>query len=975
MRIRLSPLALAVSLGLSSISAVSFAEDDGVYTGFVYWNDNFGDRYTINGADKSGYQGSAIYKNKDNGTPGDISTGMIFGDNLTATTNGFLRSGQDVVMTKAGDNIQGSIVIGHYATLTAKTSSSDGINVGYSNGSIQVIVGDHLTINAAGMGVRANLGQSDSVNNTIVIGDNAQITTTGYGANDSDGNGYGVYAGNRERTTTATDAENSLQKGSAKVTIGRDSTITTSGTSSHAVFANKGGQVILGDNATIRTNNKSTSATAIANGINAEAGKQVNTEGGKISLLGGVNVSTAKATAWAISSTGLGSEVRSWNPDASTDTAGLFAIEGNIRADNQGVIALNMIDDLRDVDGETTLQSSAFNGNAMATNQGVITLSLRDQTQMTGEANAASSGIVHLALTDAAMLDGSVSASDSGTVNLALASSSRFTGTADTSTSTGIVNTTLSDDAIWSMTGDSVVTTLALNDRSTLRFSAPDDGAPLTPKTLIVEGNYTGNGGTLVLNTVLEGDESLTDKLIVKGDTAGNTHVGINNIGGMGDLTLNGIEIVQVEGNSNGIFTKAGRIVAGGYDYDVVKNASNWYLTSQLSPVDPDPEPDPEPGDPDPVDPPTPPGPVDPVDPPAPPGPVDPVDPPAPPGPVEPVEPPVPPTPPAPEPGEHQYRPEFGSYLANNYAANTLFITRLHDRLGETQYTDMLTGERKVTSLWLRNEGGHTRFTDGSNQLKTKANRYVMQIGGDLAQWSSDGLDRWHLGVMAGYANQKSKTHNTYTGYASRGHVNGYSAGLYATWYANEADKTGTYLDSWVLYNWFDNTVSGDHLSSEKYKSDGVTASVEGGYSFLVGESERASYWIQPKAQAIWMDVQADSHRESNGTQVKDTTDGNLMTRLGVRAYLKGHNAIDDDKNREFQPFVEANWIHNTHNQSVRMGAIQDEISGTKNIGELKVGVEGQINPRLQVWGNVAQQVGDNSYSDTAAMLGVKYSF
>lgn len=176
-----------------------------------------------------------------------------------------------------------------------------------------------------------------------------------------------------------------------------------------------------------------------------------------------------------------------------------------------------------------------------------------------------------------------------------------------------------------------------------------------------------------------------------------------------------------------------------------------------------------------------------------------------------------------------------------------MFITRLHDRLGETQYTDMLTGEEKVTSMWMRNVGGHNRFTDGSGQLKTNANRYVLQLGGDLAQWSSDGLDRWHLGAMAGYANQKSKTRNSYTGYSSRGQVDGYSVGLYATWYANEADKTGTYLDSWVLYNWFDNTVSGEHLASENYKSDGITASVEGGYSFLVGESENKTYWINRK--------------------------------------------------------------------------------------------------------------------------------
>lgn len=57
------------------------------------------------------------------------------------------------------------------------------------------------------------------------------------------------------------------------------------------------------------------------------------------------------------------------------------------------------------------------------------------------------------------------------------------------------------------------------------------------------------------------------------------------------------------------------------------------------------------------------------------------------------------------------------------------------------------------------------------------------------------------------------------------------------------------------------------------------------------------------------------------------------------------------------------------------MGAIHNDISGTKNIGELKAGVEGQINPRLQVWGNVAQQIGDNSYSDISVMLGVKFSF
>lgn len=57
------------------------------------------------------------------------------------------------------------------------------------------------------------------------------------------------------------------------------------------------------------------------------------------------------------------------------------------------------------------------------------------------------------------------------------------------------------------------------------------------------------------------------------------------------------------------------------------------------------------------------------------------------------------------------------------------------------------------------------------------------------------------------------------------------------------------------------------------------------------------------------------------------------------------------------------------------MDDVSSDMRGTKNIGELKVGIEGQITPRLNVWGNVAQQIGDQGYSNTQGLLGVKYSF
>ncbi|MEG2267397.1 MAG: autotransporter outer membrane beta-barrel domain-containing protein, partial [Acinetobacter sp.] len=100
-------------------------------------------------------------------------------------------------------------------------------------------------------------------------------------------------------------------------------------------------------------------------------------------------------------------------------------------------------------------------------------------------------------------------------------------------------------------------------------------------------------------------------------------------------------------------------------------------------------------------------------------------------------------------------------------------------------------------------------------QLHTLENRHVMQIGGDIAQWSSDGLDRWHFGLMGGYGKNSSNTRSNKNGYRSVGEVEGYSVGLYGTWYANDKDKNGLHFDTWMLYNWFDNTVKGEKLSSE----------------------------------------------------------------------------------------------------------------------------------------------------------------
>jgi outer membrane autotransporter protein len=114
--------------------------------------------------------------------------------------------------------------------------------------------------------------------------------------------------------------------------------------------------------------------------------------------------------------------------------------------------------------------------------------------------------------------------------------------------------------------------------------------------TLTVTGNYVGNGGTVYLNTVLAGDGSPTDLLDVQGDISGTSSLVVNNIGGDGAQTTEGIKIVNVGGASNGTFSLLGdyvyegeqAVVGGAYAYRLYKGSvtdpgdGDWYLRSEL---------------------------------------------------------------------------------------------------------------------------------------------------------------------------------------------------------------------------------------------------------------------------------------------------------------------------------------------------------------------------------------------------------
>lgn len=496
----------------------------------------------------------------------------------------------------------------------------------------------------------------------------------------------------------------------------------------------------------------------------------------------------------------------------------------------------------------------------------------------------------------------------------------------------GTTTLKLSENTIWNMKDDSVVTHLTNSD-SIINLSY-DDGQTFTQgKTLTVKGNYVGNNGQLNIRTVLGDDKSATDRLIVEGNTSGSTTVYVKNAGGSGAATLNGIELITVNGDESpaDAFRQGdARIAAGAFEYQLKQQGKNWYLTSYHSVNEEDNSSE---------------------------------------GNSESTETPTP-----------VLRPEAGSYVANLAAANTLFVMRLNDRAGETRHIDPVTEQERSSRLWLRQIGGHNAWRDSNGQLRTTSHRYVSQLGADLLTGGFTDSDSWRLGVMAGYARDYNSTHSSVSDYRSKGSVRGYSAGLYATWFADDISKKGAYIDAWAQYSWFKNSVKGDELAYESYSAKGATVSLEAGYGFALNKSfglEAAKYtWIfQPQAQAIWMGVDHNAHTEANGSRIENDANNNIQTRLGFRSFIRTQEKNSGPHGDDFEPFVEMNWIHNSKDFAVSMNGVKVEQDGARNLGEIKLGVNGNLNPAASVWGNVGVQLGDNGYNDTAVMVGLKYKF
>ena len=152
------------------------------------------------------------------------------------------------------------------------------------------------------------------------------------------------------------------------------------------------------------------------------------------------------------------------------------------------------------------------------------------------------------------------------------------------------------------------------------------------------------------------------------------------------------------------------------------------------------------------------------------------------------------------------------SYLANTKFSNNLFTNRLEDRKGSTTLDN---SKSNLGEVWIKAFGGHDKFKSQSDQLKTSGNFYTTQLGVDVFTFGKD--EKVNVGLMGGYAHYSGDTTSNITNKKSSTKVDGYSIGIYGTWYSNPLDQAGAYLDSWVLWNDFKNKVDTTDSSRLKY--------------------------------------------------------------------------------------------------------------------------------------------------------------
>ncbi|MDG2516491.1 autotransporter outer membrane beta-barrel domain-containing protein [Lysobacter soli] len=855
----------------------------------------------------------------------EVTTSAYLADAVVAANSATIAA-QGATIATSGEDAYGVLAYGAGSArlvdsaVSTQGKSSFGVSALDPESRIEVTGGSVATTGERANALDAYLGGN-------VTAQDVRVATTGAGAVGVSAFGAGsridVVGGTV--TTDGVSAAAVSASTAGRVTI-RDSSVATHGENSDGLSAWRPGSIVEGDNVevVVSGNGDATGAAALSGGTVRVRNSRIENEGTSPYNHAAV-AATADADYPGAVFEATDSTLVSAHGAGVALSGGASAILTNTMVE-AGRNAIGFEAAPSPLDAEATIVVTGGALHSADATVGAVsgkgTVTLADGVQIANGNGTLAQVNPDAALTlnlDDVQTAGNLAALAGGVLDFNLRNGSSLSGTAFNAN-----NAALDATSLWTLTGNSVVA--SMHNGGTIAFTAPAGGAF---KQLVVDGNYTGDAGRLALNTVLGGDSSTTDKLVVHGDTAGSTDVTINNVGGTGARTANGIQVVQVDGASNGTFTLAGRASAGAYEYLLYKGGvatpadGDWYLRSALRT-------DPTPTAPDPAET-------------------------GGPAPVAPVVPAAP-----------LYRPEPAAYLANQAASVGMFEHSMHDRMGEANLGQRGDDDR-TSAAWARVVRNQMDGTTGEGQLDAGTDVSVLQIGGEIARWNDD--SRFHVGVMGGTGRADTDVTSSLLDWRSKGKVIGYNLGVYGTWFANATSATGLYLDGWLQYGRYDNKVQGDYLAEEHYNASTWAASMEAGYAFALNDDGKTRFFIEPQAQAIFTDYSASQHRESNGTRVDDVEAGGLTTRVGVRFYAHAANA----QQNVVQPFVTLNWWHDNDRNAMSFNDTTLELQWPRDRYETKLGLQAQLGGGWMGWGNLGLVYGARDYRDVTGQLGLNY--
>ncbi len=671
--------------------------------------------------------------------------------------------------------------------------------------------------------------------------------------------------------------------------------------------------------------------------------------GGQVAMTGG-SIKTSGEQSYGMRSSGAGSVASI--EDGVVTTSGKHATA--LYTDADGTIDARRTD-VR-ATGEDALAAAVYGGTLNVDGGSLVSerysaidasgavVSLRNGARVTGgngtllSVHAQAGEPVRLTLDTGAQATGDIvnQPSDDGSAtpavtDVALSGASTWTGATD-----AVRALSLDTDSRWTVTADSSVGSIVLND-STIAFAPPDAGAP---RTLVVNGDYAAQDGRLVIHTALRDDASPTDKLVIDGGHAsGNTGIVVKRTGGDGAQTTIGIPVVETRNGgttdaaafaldpaSDGYRTGFGTLSAGGYDYMLTRGgqggqADDWYLVSAQLPTPP--------GDESSIDKETP-----------------------------------PPRATAPEPD---------AYLANADAAAMMAVHTLRQREDRSLRGDGSPSRPLDGAVWLRAEGQFTSQSGGTRSVS--GNGHLVHAGADLLRFDDGRGGHFRFGAMGMYGSQTSwstrplwnATEQHYANATARGSIAGYNVGLYGTWYGDRDILSGPYVDAWVMYGAYANSVGGS-LAGDSYRSRTVTGSLETGYSFRFYERGDTRFFVEPEAQLVVSDYHAAAHRAPGGyLDAQGSTD--VLTRVGVRV----HGVTTMPAGRALRPFIEASWWHGPGSRSLTLDGNAFAFDMPRDRAALRVGATGEFAKRFAVSASLGVESNLSDYAVIKGQLSMKY--